>query len=130
MKRFTMALAISLSVLFSLQVISCKKEVAPNQQFVGLWTGTTNCGGTPYAEQWNITAQTGSTTGINLVSIGGNTLSTSLKGTVSGNSLTIASQYDAVDSVTVSGSGSISSNQLSLTIADNAGDNCLFTGSK
>lgn len=125
-----MALAISLTVLFSLQVISCKKEVAaPNQQFIGVWTGTTNCGGTPYADQWSITA-TNSTTGITLVSTGGNTIGSSVRGTVSGNAIIIASQYDVVDSVTIYGSGALSSNQLSITISDNLGDNCTFTGTK
>jgi hypothetical protein len=128
MKNLFFALATVIAILSAISISSCKKDAPPpNQQFLGTYNGVMACSGNA-TDQWIVTAQPGSSTAIYLYNA--SAFGVQLSGTVSGNNLTIPYQFIAIDSATFHGSGAITGSQLVLTVLDNYGDDCDFTGVK
>lgn len=69
----------------------------------------------PYSYTTSITTSSANVLQVNISELGGNFFNSSVKATVDGTSLTIASQDPDSDGYTIAGSGTISNNTVSLT---------------
>ncbi len=114
------------TLLMLFVLVSCGKD--DNEQFVGVYTGTSLCDGEDeaYPTIITITAVDKSAEKV-IVKIDSDGESESLNGTVSGDKLTIPKQVIDVNDE-ISGEGSLK--DKTLTIAFIVDGNCTFTGSK